>query len=203
MHETEAKYRLDDPGSLRRRLAELAARPLSWVAERNELFDTDAGRLRAAGCGLRLRIARPLDSVGEQVATLTFKGPRQPAPDAAALKRREEIEFLVSDPDAARTLLRRLGFAPTIIYEKRRESWLLRGCCITLDELPRCGWFVEIEAPHTTEAESGSGASAIAAAAAGLGLGPASALAETYVDMAAARGDPNVIGGFRELLWPS
>lgn len=199
-HETEAKYRCDDPATLRRRLAELAARPISWVAERNEMYDTPDARLRAAGCGLRLRVATPLDSVGEAKVTLTFKGPRQAVFAAQAVKRREEIELTVSSADAARGILANLGFAPRLLYEKRRESWSLRGCTVTLDELPRCGWFVEIEVEADETQPASSAADSIAALADDLNLPPDGSTPQTYVDMAATHG---VTGddGCCELLW--
>jgi adenylate cyclase class 2 len=63
------------------------------------------------------------------------------------LKSREEIEVEVSDPDAAASLVERLGYLRTLSFEKRRESWELEGCKVELDELPHLGKFVEIEGP--------------------------------------------------------
>ncbi len=37
-----------------------------------------------------------------------------------------------------------LGYTPYFIYEKRRETFDLRGCEVMIDEMPY-GWFLEIE----------------------------------------------------------
>ncbi len=74
---------------------------------------------------------------------MTYKGPRQPGP----LKKREEVQISLDDPDAARTILDRLGFVEVVCFEKRRESWRLGDCLIELDEVPHLGCYVEIEGP--------------------------------------------------------
>ena len=56
----------------------------------------------------------------------------------------ERPVLLVTFEDAA-ALLGKLGFLPTLGFEKRRESWSLDGCLVELDELPHFGTFVEIE----------------------------------------------------------
>ena len=61
-------------------------------------------------------------------------------------KTREEVELRVEDGDAA-LLLERLGFIPSLSFQKRRETWELEGCKVELDELPYLGHFVEIEGP--------------------------------------------------------
>jgi adenylate cyclase class 2 len=92
--------------------------------------------------GLRLRRTRDATS-GAETFTVTSKGPAS----AGSLKRRDELEFTVSDADAAARLFVRLGFQPDLSFEKRRETWELDGCHVELDELPRLGKFVEIEGP--------------------------------------------------------
>jgi adenylate cyclase class IV len=114
-------------------------------------------------------------------ATLTYKGPR--AVDLP--KTREEVEVVVGDPNAATTILQRLGFSEVILYEKRRETWRLDDCDVCLDELPKLGWFVEIEGP---------GRNAVEAARARLELSAATPLRETYVELAATHGDPDPTG---------
>jgi adenylate cyclase class 2 len=149
MDETEAKYRLENLEAIRRRLQQAAARPAGRVLERNSLFDRPEGSLRAADCGLRIRIARPIDGLGHPLAgtptksTLTYKGPRR----QDAWKRRREIELTIDDADAAGDLLVALGFVSMLSFEKRRETWRLGDCLVELDELPHLGFFVEIEGP--------------------------------------------------------
>jgi len=177
--EIEIKQRLDDPDALHRRLHDGQARRDARIFEVNRILDTPDRRLLAADCGLRLRLGRPLDGPGPATATLTFKGPRRPGTP----KMREELETPVADDALMTEILRRLGFAPVILYEKRRETWLFAGCRICLDELPRIGWFVEIEGPD---------AAAIDAVRRRLGLAENPLLAETYVELAAEHG---VAGG--------
>jgi len=80
-------------------------------------------------------------------------------------------------------LLQALGFSLRVVYEKRRESWLLDGCRVELDELPMFGTFVEVEGPEE---------SAIQTAVQDLGLAEKDIVSESYVSMAAAHG---VAGG--------
>jgi len=168
--EIEAKLRVASHEAVRQRLRQLNALFLGAVTEYNCIFDRPDGSLLAAGCGLRVRSALPLDDAqaadagstpapplpaplkreesgrapaAVSKATLTFKGPVR----AGAVKSREEIEIEVDDADTAARLLERLGFVPVLTYEKRRESWEYGGCRIELDEPPRIGLFIEIEGP--------------------------------------------------------
>ena len=76
-------------------------------------------------------------------------------------------------------ILQRLGFQEVILYEKQRASWELGDCEVLLDELPRLGWFVEIEGPELASIEHARQL---------LGLQTAPAVPETYVELAAAHG---------------
>jgi adenylate cyclase class 2 len=180
--EIEAKFRLNDPARLRARLGAHGARRVGCVHETNRIFDTAGRKLLAADCGLRLRACRPLDNGGPPAThTLTYKGPRAPG----STKMREEIETVVADADATATILQRLGFNEVIVYEKRRETWRLDDCEVCLDELPKLGWFVEIEGPSRE---------AVEAARTRLELSAATPLYETYVELAATHGDPGPTG---------
>ena len=171
--EIEAKFRIANPGPLRARLQELEAQPLSCVLETNHLFDTSDRRLYQTDCGLRVRQWRSLAADGGSGATLTFKGPRQ----AGELKIREEYEAEFNDPDAISTILEHLGFSEHIRYEKRRETWRLDDGEVTLDELPRLGWFTEIEGPTVR---------AVEAIRTRLNLGDCPLVQETYVHLVTA-----------------
>ncbi len=140
--EIEAKMKVDDHEPVRARLASCGARRLGRVLETNAFFDTSARDLLARGEGLRLRTTRD-DANGVVKFVVTFKGPT----GAGEMKRREELEFNVSDAGAATQLLARLGYHSDITFEKRRETWHLDGCDVELDELPELGRFVEIEGP--------------------------------------------------------
>lgn len=140
--EIEAKMKVADFAPVKRKLAELGAVHRSSVLETNLFFDTDDRTLLAADQGLRLRQQKDLSS-GRERFVITFKGPRQHGP----LKNREETEIAVDSEKNTIALFEKLGFHRVLSFEKRRESWMLDGCEIDLDELPHLGFYVEIEAP--------------------------------------------------------
>ncbi len=161
--ESEIKIPVADLSPVRRRLqAAHAVRVSEKHDETNVLFDDAEGRLAASGRALRLRRARGRGIV-------TFKGA---AAFEGGVKRREEIEFAVSDPGSARRLLERLGFSPKFRYDKRREEFRFGGCVVALDETP-IGLFVEIEGEP----------SALGPAAEGLGLDPHAAVPQSYAGL--------------------
>lgn len=178
--EIEIKFRIDDPALFRRRLESAAARRSESLLETNWLFDTPDGGLRHHDCGLRVREMRIEDGKTTRT-TLTFKGPRV----SGELKVREEVETTVHDATAVRLILARLGYRPMVLFEKRRECWQLGACEVTLDELPRLGWWLEIEGPTAEE---------VGKTRQVLGLGDVSPVAQTYVEMAARHGTPDADG---------
>lgn len=177
--EIEMKLPLAAPAALREQLQAAGARFVSRVFESNRMFDTPDGELRRQGRGLRVRVSRPIDAGGDKAADptgertlLTCKGPKT----ATRVKSREEIELEVQDADRMALILERLGFAQTVLYEKRRETWTLDDCEVVLDELPELGWWVEIEGPSE---------SAITAARRRLSLA-GDPVTASYVELAAA-----------------
>jgi adenylate cyclase class 2 len=133
--EIEKKYRLtaEQAEHLRAHLNETGAASARGVEfEENTLY---------AGAGLEpgVRILRLRRVNGR--ALLTLKE-RQPSDDAIKHQREEEIE--VSDAATLDAILRALGYAPALVYEKRRETWSVDGAEVVIDELP-FGWFAEIE----------------------------------------------------------
>ena len=144
--EIEKKYRLsrEQRDLLPERLREIGAEFESDEFEENTLFKGVA--LEVGRSVLRLR------RVGERTI-LTYK---ERLPSAAAIKHQREEETLVADPEAMAAILTSLGFVPALVYEKRRQTWRLRGVEIVIDELP-FGLFMEIEGPETeiTEIELG------------------------------------------------
>ena len=132
--ETEKKYRLtnNQRTTIRQRLPEIGAKRTAGEFEENTIY---MGRNLAAGTQvLRLRI------VGDS-ATLAYK---QRLPGPSPIKHQREEETRVDDPRAMRAILEALGFTPALVYEKRRETWLLGKAEIVIDELP-FGLFMEIE----------------------------------------------------------
>lgn len=140
--ELEAKMQVPDHEPVRQRLTAQGATRLGACMELNTFFDTPERALLALDKGLRVRLTCDF-ATGEERHTMTYKGPQHDG----ALKNREEIELTADNGEQAALLLERLGYAPTLSFEKRRETWRVDDCLVELDELPRLGCFVEIEGP--------------------------------------------------------
>jgi adenylate cyclase, class 2 len=132
--EVEAKFYVRGLNGLQQRLSGLDARLIqARTHEVNLRFDTDDNELRRTGRVLRLR--------QDTASRITYKDAGQV--ENGALNRRE-VEFTVSDFDAAREFLEALGFKLVFVYEKQRTTYKWEGLEVMLDELPY-GDFVEIE----------------------------------------------------------
>ncbi|WP_143309949.1 class IV adenylate cyclase, partial [Candidatus Entotheonella palauensis] len=133
--EIEVKFIVDDVTTLRQRIIGLEAslhHPRAY--EDNWCFDTPDQRFQQEDRLLRLRRDRRI--------LLTYK---EPPPTAdTAFKVRQEYEIEVNDFEQARALVEKLGFAPSLRYEKYRETFRYGEAEILLDETP-LGAFVEIE----------------------------------------------------------
>lgn len=185
MHkEIETKFRLDDPTGILKRLAALGARRHSYVLLSNAIFDNAAGDLRQTGRNLRIRTARSLAGDDTAWSAITLKEPREPH----ETKIREELELRIEDGERMCEILKRLGYRQTIWYETRRQNWYWQRCEVAVDELPKLGWFVEIEGP-TVEA--------VHAAGDALGLRPEALEQDSYVAMTAWHGETDPAGGKR------
>jgi len=132
--EIEKKYRLTrkQRDEVLRRLPELGAKHLGSDFEENVLYAGDA--LESGRAVLRLR------RVGKD-AILTYK---ERFPSRSDIKHQREDETRIDDPDAMELILDALGFTPALVYEKRRETWVLDQTEIVVDELS-FGLFMEIE----------------------------------------------------------
>lgn len=172
--ELECKVRVPSLVPIRDRLRAAGAKYVGRVLETNRLFDRPDGSLQQAGCGLRVRSVEVLDGRGP-AASLTYKGPRTPS----MFKRREEIEVDIGDSEAMTEVLHALGYTERVVFEKRRESWLLGPCRVELDELPKLGTFVEVEGPDEAAIRTGMGA---------LGFSESGSIKQGYVSMVAALG---------------
>ncbi len=136
--ELEIKLYIADLSALKRQLEALGARiDKPRVHEYNLRFDTRDGQLTRAAQVLRLR--------QDTTAKLTYKGPGELVDGVLS---REEIEFTISDFDAARNFFQALGYQVSVIYEKYRTTYELQGVEVTLDEMPY-GNFAEIEGADT------------------------------------------------------
>jgi len=136
--EIEVKFYIADLPALEAKLKRLNARLVqSRTHEVNLRFDTADEALKRSFQVLRLR--------QDKAARMTYKGPSQYQEGA---RLRQEIEFEVSDFEAARRLLEALGYQVSMMYEKYRAAYELDGVEITLDEMPY-GNFAELEGPDT------------------------------------------------------
>jgi adenylate cyclase, class 2 len=134
--ELEIKLLVRDLKAIEDRLMSLGAKlKQARVLEINLRFDTTQKELSRTYKALRLRKDNQL--------RLTYKGPSE---TREGVRVRQEIEFTVSDFEAARDFLEALGYQVFMVYEKYRTEYDYHGVSISLDELPY-GYFVEIEGP--------------------------------------------------------
>lgn len=141
--EIEVKFLVRDLTTIAARLERLGARiSHPRVHEMNLRFDTPTGALTRERRVLRLR--------QDAAAVLTYKGPQDPDQQVSM---RQEIEFTVSDFQAARRLLEALGYHVAVAYEKYRTMYAWGNLVVTLDEMPY-GSFIEIEGPDPVSIQS-------------------------------------------------
>lgn len=134
MIEVEKKFRLTkrQRDAVLRRLPEVGATVTREEFEENTLYSGPG--LESGACVLRVR------RVGGR-ATLTYK---RRLPGASVIKQQREEETEVADANALEAILEALGYQPSMVYEKRRQTWLLGDTEIVIDVLP-FGLFMEIE----------------------------------------------------------
>lgn len=136
--EIEVKFFVDRLEAIERRVQALGGEMVQpRTMELNLRFDTPEHELERGFRILRLR--------QDTRSRLTFKGPGS-APSQQGVRVRQEIEFEVSDFDAAKSFLQALGYRVIMIYEKYRTTYTLGPVEIALDEMPY-GSFVEVEGP--------------------------------------------------------
>jgi adenylate cyclase class 2 len=141
--ETEKKYRLTDHQKqfVLDALAEVSAEYAGEDFEENTIYG--GGVLDENGAVLRVRKT-------QDKTILTFKKTIQ---NDLNVKQRTEHETEIIDAAEIEKIIENLGFAPRLVYEKRRKTWHFRSVEIVLDELP-FGWFMEIEGSITAIAEA-------------------------------------------------
>jgi adenylate cyclase, class 2 len=132
--EIEKKYRLDKKrhDEVVLRLQKLGATFTKEVFEENYLHR--GGLLDERGAVLRLR------KIGDYTV-LTYKEKLRNASD---IKHKMEYETVVADVDAMESIIGRLGYRLSVVYEKRRKIWHFRNVEVMMDELP-FGLYMEIE----------------------------------------------------------
>lgn len=132
--EIEKKYRLtpDQKKKIIARLRELGIKKLKKEFEENTLYTGPNLDVRTAVVRVR--------KIGNRTI-LTYK---KRFVSSNAIKRQLEEETEVSNSEAIQAILKHLGLSPSVVYEKRRETWRIGAAELVLDELP-FGVFMEIE----------------------------------------------------------
>jgi adenylate cyclase class 2 len=161
--ELEVKFFVEDLNEIEKRLVSAKANLIQpRTHEYNQRFDTPNGDLARGQRILRLR--------RDTGTHLTYKGPTS---NLGGVLARQEIEFEVSNFEAAKKFVEALGYRAKFIYEKHRTTYESDGLKITLDEMPY-GDFVEIEGQDTSQ---------IREMAHDLGLDWEQSLPETYISI--------------------
>lgn len=133
--EIEAKFLDVDHDDLRAKLQALGAtckQPMQLMRRKN--FDFPDNRLDdERNAWVRVR------DEGNKI-TMTYK-----QLDSREIDGTQEVNLTVDDFDSACSFLETIGLVCKTVQETRRESWLLDGCEVELDEWPWIRPFVEIE----------------------------------------------------------
>ncbi|MCB9436839.1 MAG: class IV adenylate cyclase [Anaerolineales bacterium] len=161
--EIECKIYISNATEIQRILAQRAIRVKPRVFEQNVLYDTPDREFATNDIVLRLR--------QDEQTRLTYKGPMTVG--ANGIRQRLELETSVGDFSILDAILRHLGFARGMTYEKYRTTYqwpTLPDAEIVLDELP-FGNFLEIEGVPTT----------IETILADLGLGAVPIIPRSYI----------------------
>jgi adenylate cyclase, class 2 len=132
--EIEVKFFLPDSNAVRENILKLGARSLGRFFEVNIRFEDRDKSLIKKNALLRLR--------KDNRVTLTYKS--EPVLDDFNFKIFRELEVEVSDFDVMKSILTSLGFCAEQVYEKWRETLVLRDTHLCLDTMP-FGTFLEIE----------------------------------------------------------
>ena len=132
--EIEKKYVLD-----KKRLVELAAK----LAELDATFvyETFEENYLHRGSVLDERNAVLRLRKTDVKTTLTYK---EKAGSNGGFKHQIEHETIVADVAATESIIEKLGYKLSVVYEKHRKAWHLGNVEVVLDEVP-FGYYMEIE----------------------------------------------------------
>lgn len=138
--ELEVKARVEDPDGLRAALARAGA-DLEFRGDMiDRRFDRDRALARRDEV-LRLRVYRPADGA-PPYGVLGWKGAHS---RRGAYRHRAEAEARVADPEAAVTILERLGFSVSLRIDRRVEVYRLGGAVLRLEWYPAMDVLLEVE----------------------------------------------------------
>ncbi len=138
--ELEVKARVEDPDGLRAALARAGAE----LEFRGDMIDRRFDRDQALAHRdevLRLRVFRPADGT-PAYGVLGWKGPHS---KLGRYRHRAEAEVRVADPEAAVTILERLGFSVSLRIDRRVEVYRLGRAVLRLEWYPAMDVLLEVE----------------------------------------------------------
>ena len=143
--ELELKARVDDPAALEAALQRAGAELVFRGEMRDRRFDRK-GKLDERDEVLRLRSYKGSASYG----VLAWKGP---ASVRDGYKHREEHEARLRDPEAALTILERLGYEVVMRIDRTIAEYRLAGAAVRIEWYPAMDVLVEVEGePRAIEA---------------------------------------------------
>lgn len=111
-----------------------------YVYEHDFYFNGALKDLRKEDKALRVREHRNLDT-GEAVFSMNYKGPKL---DQTTMTR-EEVEFVIPEPDQGKKMLEGLGFMVAGEVEKKRSHYHKGEVTCCVDQVTGLGEFLEIE----------------------------------------------------------
>jgi len=135
--EIETKFKIGSPKAFRKKLKKIKAKFVSKEYEQDVYY-------KKKGIGFPVTVIR-LRTINKKMGLFTVKVAKS-RKKAKTFKIRDEFEISIADTKVFSILLRKLGFIPGFIKEKKRETYLTKGAKIVLDQLPYIGWYTEIEA---------------------------------------------------------
>ncbi|HKW41768.1 MAG TPA: class IV adenylate cyclase [Gemmatimonadales bacterium] len=145
--ELEVKARVYDPDALRATLVGAGA----TLEFRGDMIDRRFDRnetLSGRDEVLRLRVLQPADGA-PAYGVLGWKGPPT---QRDGYRHRAEAEVRVTDPDAAVTILERLGYRVSLRIDRRVETYRLGDAVLRLEWYPAMDVLLEVEgAPRAIE----------------------------------------------------
>jgi adenylate cyclase class 2 len=132
--EVEAKAYCDDLSKIEKMILELGGEFQEEVEQVDIYFNHPLRDFAQTDEALRIRRA-------EDKATFTYKGPKIDS----QTKTREELKVQLSDGDAMREVLSKLGFLEVGTVKKVRKKYKLNEFKVCLDDVKGLGSFVELE----------------------------------------------------------
>ncbi len=134
-YEIEVKYRVDRFSDIISILDSLGANKYKIVHEKDIYFQHPCRDFQKSDEALRIRIEN------DKNIFLTYKGKRIDF----FPKKRKEITIHIEKLKNIMLILKSLGFKELAVIEKKREYWLLGEWIISLDDVKKLGYFIEIE----------------------------------------------------------